>query len=772
MARIVDVVLRMQDNMSSVMKTAESNFVNSSRKLMQTGKSVSSIGKTITNVGTKLTAGVTVPLAGLGAASVKNFGDVDKQMRLVQSTMGKTAWATGDLTGAMKKAAAESVYSMQDAADASLNFARQGFNAKQAADMLSPALSLAAATGTDLSSTTAGLGNTLKMFGAKSSEASKYADMFTKAQAQANTNAQGLFDAMSTAGSIVKTVGWDMSDLATITDVFGDAGISGSEGANALKTGLARLSAPASDGAKWVKKLGLNIFDSKGKMKDMVTVQGQLHDAFKGLAQEQKLQASSALFGKNQMAKWMTLINASPAKVKKYSDALHDAAGNAKNGADSVMSSVGGSIEKLKSTFDVFKYNVGKVAGTALKGFIDRLTELLNKFNNMPKSQQVMIVKMLAIAAAVGPVVVMFGKLVTGVGNVITNLGKLGKGIKMAGSLGKLILSPAGRIVLIMAAIATVTVLVIKNWDKIKAAMQKVGAVFSKAVGFIKKGFNAIGINSKSAKKALAPLRKEFEKLSPKLKALGKAFKQWFGVMAKNAKALWKVVGPVIKKIANVIGKVLLAQFKVAFSIIGSVMKSIGHTISTIIQGILQVFGGLIDFLTGVFTGNWKKAWSGVKEIFGGIFKSLVALVKAPMNAVISIINGAVSGINKLNIKIPDWVPGLGGKKLGFNVPKIPLLASGTNNWKGGLAVMNEKGGELVDLPRGSRVYPHDKSIKKAYQDGQKSGKTCITIKIEKIADKVTVADQSDLDWFVSNFANVLEKKVQNLGGQSLGYLY
>jgi TP901 family phage tail tape measure protein len=115
------------------------------------------MGRRITNLGAGLTKGITIPVAAMGAASVKNFGDVDKQMRLVQQTMGSTRKEAELLEKRMKTAASNSGFSMQDAADATLNFARQGFKASEAGNMLAPALNLAAATSTDLSVTTSGL---------------------------------------------------------------------------------------------------------------------------------------------------------------------------------------------------------------------------------------------------------------------------------------------------------------------------------------------------------------------------------------------------------------------------------------------------------------------------------------------------------------------------------------------------------------------------------------------------------------------------------------
>lgn len=392
------------------------------------------IGNAMENTGKALTTGVTMPVIALGATSVKEFGSVDKSMKLVQATMGSTNEEAATLEATMKKAAANSVFGMQDAADATLNFARQGFNAAQAGAMLTPALNLAAGTATDLSTVTGGLGNALKMFGKDADYATTAADILSTAQAQANTTVTDLFDAMATAGPICSSVGWSMSDLAAITDVFGDAGISGAEGATALKTGLARLASPAKDGATWIKKLGLEIFNSDGSMKSMVDVQKQLHDSFQGLTSQEQMSAAAAIFGKNQMAKWMTLINASPDQVQKYASSLEGAAGSSQKMADALLSGMGGSLEKLNSSFDVMKYTVGGIASEVLKPFVDNLTGLIDKFNNLDPSMQKNIVKWVGIAAAAGPVLLIGGRLFKVAGSLVGTFGKVGKAI---GSIGK-----------------------------------------------------------------------------------------------------------------------------------------------------------------------------------------------------------------------------------------------------------------------------------------------------------------------------------------------
>lgn len=114
-----------------------------------------------------------------------------------------------------------------------------------------------------------------------------------------------------------------------------------------------------------------------------------------------------------------------------------------------------------------------------------------------------------------------------------------------------------------------------------------------------------------------------------------------------------------------------------SFPAIAAIIQGPIDTIKTILEGLKGVLDGIIQFITGVFTGNWSQAWEGVKNIFGSIFDSLAALVKQPINAVISIINSAISGINGISVTIPDWVPGVGGQTLGFNLPTIPQLAEG-----------------------------------------------------------------------------------------------
>ena len=355
-----------------------------------------------------------------------------------------------------------------------------------------------------------------------------------------------------------------------------------------------------------------------------------------------------------------------------------------------------------------------------------------------------MIIKIGLVAAAVGPAILVFGKMVTTAGKVVSTVGKIGKAFKTFGSIAGIVSSPAGIVVVALLAIVAAGILVWKNWDKIKA-------VGGKAFGYVAKVMKACGVSGDSLKKKLAPIGERFSSIGKHAKELWTVAQKYLGPFGTYAKLVFKVI------LGGAIGAAI------------GFFKSGIKTISSVISGIMQVLDGLIQFVTGVFTGDWKKAWEGVKDIFGGAFKALTGLCKAPLNAVIGLINGAIAGINKLGLKIPDWVPGLGGKSFSVNIPKIPQLAKGTKNWTGGMVQVHERGGEIIDLPKGSRVYPHDESVQMAYKAGRARGNSGVVI--EKFADQIIIREEADIDKLAQKFVDKLERTRKNMGGDVDGYI-
>lgn len=155
-----------------------------------------------------------------------------------------------------------------------------------------------------------------------------------------------------------------------------------------------------------------------------------------------------------------------------------------------------------------------------------------------------------------------------------------------------------------------------------------------------------------------------------------------------------KFILPIMSYIMDKLAPVWSYLSSLIMGVFGSILAFITDTV----KSILKVLGGILDFIAGVFTGDWKRAWKGIVSIFEGIIDGLVGIFKLPINLIIDGINSFISGINK--IKIPDWVPGVGG--MGFNIKKIPKLASGgiVNNPGPGVMmgsyIAGERGPEAV----------------------------------------------------------------------------
>lgn len=166
----------------------------------------------------------------------------------------------------------------------------------------------------------------------------------------------------------------------------------------------------------------------------------------------------------------------------------------------------------------------------------------------------------------------------------------------------------------------------------------------------------------------------------------------------------------ILQRVDDFLQGVFTTDWSESFGILGEILNFFFATVKSVWDSIKAVFDGIIDFIRGVFTGDWERAWKGVQEIFKGIFTALVAIAKAPLNGIIALINMVIdainwmiNGLNKIHFDVPDWVPVLGGKSLGFNIPtigKIAYLAKG-GVLSSGSAIVGEAGPELLTMAGG-----------------------------------------------------------------------
>ena len=206
--------------------------------------------------------------------------------------------------------------------------------------------------------------------------------------------------------------------------------------------------------------------------------------------------------------------------------------------------------------------------------------------------------------------------------------------------------------------------------------------------------------------------------------AIALLYKNWDTVKA------WLVnfgntVNQIWTNFSNMVGNAITAIGQ-KFPLLGAYLQGWWESIQAAVDNVKAIFQNIIDFISNVFSGNWSAAWQNIVNIFGNLFGMIVNLAKAPINGVISAINWVLSKINSISVTIPDWVPGVGGKTLGFNIPTIPQLAEGGVATSPTLAEIGEGGEPEAVMPLSKLAALLDEYTKKPKPtggaDGQEDG--------------------------------------------------
>ena len=198
--------------------------------------------------------------------------------------------------------------------------------------------------------------------------------------------------------------------------------------------------------------------------------------------------------------------------------------------------------------------------------------------------------------------------------------------------------------------------------------------------------------------------------------AIALLYKNWDTVKA------WLVnfgntVNQIWTNFSNMVGNAITAIGQ-KFPLLGAYLQGWWESIQAAVDNVKAIFQNIIDFISNVFSDNWSAAWQNIVNIFGNLFGMIVNLAKAPINGVISAINWVLSKINSISVTIPDWVPGVGGKTLGFNIPTIPQLAEGGVATSPTLAEIGEGGEPEAVMPLSKLAALLDEYTKKPKPTG------------------------------------------------------
>lgn len=720
-SKVVDATLRLIDKYTGPLQKAAEQTKHQVGYMKRQANQIKSVGKSVESVGTSLQKGVTAPILGALGASGKLADTFEKDMSQVNTLLDnkehlenykKTAVQVSNDTGIALGTVSKGVYQM---------ISSIGDSGKKTQDIFTISAKAAKGGGSSVAESVALISSAMKGYDSVNAKtAQSISDMAFQTQKLGVTTYKELAASMQPLFPLGNSLSVSYQELfgsmATLTGVTGNT----AEVTTQLKGLFTGLLKPTDAMKNLLAKYGYENGQAMIKAKGMSGVLqilkketgGQSNKMAELFSNSRALTAALALTG----AQYDT-FNEKTKKMSQASGSTDKALKDMKTSTSEIRKA----INSAKNSLTVFGVSVLKVVAPPITKTATKLSEFAKKFSDMSPETQKFIVKMALVAAAVGPTIAIIGKLTKGVGSLAGNMVGLYQKFSKAGSITAFI-GPGGKIALILAAIAIAAVLVYKNWDKITAGAKKLQKAVVKAM-------NDAGVDTKQ--------------LGKTANEIGTMASESFGKIGKAGAAIVKALQPVISFMKGAFKLVFSTVFKFIVAKLSGWLKT---TLDTV-QSVTTAFNGVIKFIEGVFTGNWKKAWSGVVDIFTGIFGAIGGRVKRPLNEAIGLINTAISGIN--GIKIPSWVPGIGGK--GVNIPKIPMLAKGTLKWAGGLAQVHEKGGELIDLPRGTRVYPHDESIRKAREDGNK------TIKIEKFADTIIVREEADIDKIARKLVEKLE---------------
>lgn len=582
------------------LKSAQSEADAASKNIVtKIGNNFQSVGKSLETAGSTLTKKVTVPIVGLGTAAVKTTSSFESAMSKVSAISGATG---GDLDKLNKKAqemGAKTKFSATESAEAFQYMAMAGWKTGDMLDGIEGIMNLAAADGLDLATTSDIVTDALTAFGLSAKDSGRFADVLAAASTNANTNVSMLGESFKYVAPVAGALGYSAEDTALALGLMANAGIKSSQAGTAMRAAISRLVKPTDEVAAAMDKYNISLTNSDGTMKPLSRVMEELRQNLGGLSEAEQAQTAATLFGQEAMSGMLAIVNASDADFNKLSDAIGNADGSARRMADTMLNNLKGQITLLKSALEGLAIQFGEILMPYVKQFVVWLQNLVQKLQEMTTEQKEQIVKWAAFAAAIGPVLLVFGKLASNISSIITTFGKVPATItKVKGAftvIGAAIGGISATVISIVAVIGVLIAAFVNLWKTNEEFRNKMTAIWD-------------GIKSKFESFA--------QGIVDRLNALGFDFES-FG---ETIKAIWNGF----------------------CSLLAPIFEGVFNQVSVILSSVLDALTGIFDVFIGIFTGNWDQAWQGVKEIFGavwdlikGTFESWVTAFEGIANTVL-----------------------------------------------------------------------------------------------------------------------------------------
>lgn len=564
-------------------------------KIDEAGKKIEAFGDSVTGVGQKIMP-ASLAVAGLGTAAVKTAADFDESMSKVAAVSG----ATGDELDALREKAremgAKTKFSASEAADAMNYMAMAGWKTEDMLSGIEGIMNLAAASGEDLAATSDIVTDALTAFGLSAQDSGHFADILAAASSNANTNVRMMGETFKYCAPIAGALGFSAEDVAEAIGLMANAGIKSTQAGTALRTIMNNLSGEVKITGAALGEVTIATTNADGSMRDLSDILADCRGAFSQLSESERAQAAEALVGKNAMSGFLALMNAAPEDIEKLSTAIDNCDGTAAQMAETMQDNLAGQLTILKSQLEELAISFGEMLMPAIRAIVSKIQAFVDKLNGMSESQRKAILTTGLIVAALGPLLVIIGTLISKVGVAMQGFVKLATGVKklgvavkagtgVFGKLGAALGGISGPVLAIIAVIAVLVAAFKHLWDTNEEFRNAITGIWE-------------GIVSK--------VQAFCQGIVDRLNALGFDF----GSIVDVLKSLW-----------DGLCQFLAPVFEAAFNVV-----------STVLGTVLNVITGLLDVFIGLFTGNWSQMWEGVKEIFSGIWDGITSLFDTALN--------------------------------------------------------------------------------------------------------------------------------------------
>ncbi|NEU29932.1 phage tail tape measure protein [bacterium LRH843] len=417
------------------LKKQSSSWHQLSEKLTPVGAKLKSVGDGMKDIGKDLSLKVTAPLAAAGTASVKMAADFEAQMDRVGAIAGATAGEMNALTDSALKLGADTSKSASEVAIAMEDMAAMGFNAVEIIGAMPGVISASEASGESLAIAAQTVAAALNVWGLEAAEASRVADVLAMA---ANMSAAGIGDmqlAFKYAGAPAAALGIELEEVAAAIGIMTDAGLDGSSAGTALRASLLALNNPAKAQEKIMKELGFSILDADGNAKSLSEMVGDLSKSLEGETEAQKVATLAKLVGTEAVSGFLSLIKMGPENIDKMTESLENSAGASAETADKMKDNLKGALEELGGSIETAAIKIGNTLIPSIRKGAETVQGLVEKFTELSPVAQKTILGFAGIAAAAGPLLIIGGTLMSGLGSLVTTISAVSGAMAAAGGV-------------------------------------------------------------------------------------------------------------------------------------------------------------------------------------------------------------------------------------------------------------------------------------------------------------------------------------------------